>query len=186
MASELPVVYILVEDESYIKFSYESSTFDLSFREMDFLETTYLYPHNSYKFTTGVKTFTDSVDFLMVPRSSSGRLEKGRAAISPDGLHNPVFLDDDRIGVLSVEASSSIKLANTIGVIDRDYKGEWIAWVQADCPHWDSVPLRGGSFYLQAVPLVPCRFKVVTQIEDVPEPLRTSSRGEGGFGSSGA
>lgn len=169
-----PTVYVLVDDPSYVKTAYDSSTFDLSFR-ID--QEVSIFSGASFKLKTGVKTFSDSVDFLMVPRSSSGRLSKGLFHIEAEPYKS--------LGI-EIERPSSLKLANTVGVIDRDYKGEWIAWVQVEAHEEDNFVLVPGNYYLQAVPLSPCSIQVVTSLNDVPEALRTSSRGEGGFGSSGA
>jgi dUTPase len=176
-------VYVLVPDLSFIKTGHESHSFDMSFRIARPLT---LEPGNSYSLTTGVRTFSTRTNFLMVPRSSSGRLldaptPSGQTGLLPSILHQGEGFPDIR-----TEAAAGIRLANTLGVIDWDYRGEWKAWVQADYNNSNRlVTLQPGKFYLQAVPLTPCNYVFTDNISDIPEALRETSRGEGGFGSSG-
>lgn len=77
-------------------------------------------------------------------------------------------------------AKHSIELTNTCGVIDADYRGEWMASVQvkpkADTAYgWDA-----GERILQFI-LVP----VASVTPEWAEELSSTERGTGGFGSSG-
>lgn len=73
-------------------------------------------------------------------------------------------------------AKHGVSLNNTVGVIDADYRGEWMAClrVKNGVPHrWEA-----GERLLQFI-LVP----VGTTELNLVEELGTTTRGEGGFGS---
>ena len=76
--------------------------------------------------------------------------------------------------------SKGLELVNTCGVIDADYRGEWIANLQLKPGH----PIREfntGDRLLQVV-LVP-HYQLNFQLVDE---LPATARGEGGFGSTGS
>lgn len=73
-------------------------------------------------------------------------------------------------------AKHGVSLNNTVGVIDADYRGEWVACLRLKngLPHrWEA-----GERLLQFI-LVP----VATPELNLVEELGTTARGEGGFGS---
>ena len=73
-------------------------------------------------------------------------------------------------------AKHGVSLNNTVGVIDADYRGEWVACLRLrnGLPHrWEA-----GERLLQFI-LVP----VATPELNLVEELGTTARGEGGFGS---
>ena len=75
-------------------------------------------------------------------------------------------------------AKHGLALNNTVGIIDSDYRGEWMAAVRvhdADSFYW-----KPGERLFQFV-LVP----VLTPELTIVNELDTTERGEGGFGSSG-
>lgn len=89
---------------------------------------------------------------------------------------------------LLVPRSSSgmrgIALRNTVGVIDADYRGEWIAHIvvddKGDNPYGSRVNYSRGDRILQAL-IVPCT-RVTVELSDS---LTITGRGDGGFGSTG-
>ncbi|BAR94570.1 deoxyuridine 5'-triphosphate nucleotidohydrolase [Pseudomonas phage Ka3] len=76
-----------------------------------------------------------------------------------------------------VGAKMGVRLRNTCGVIDADYRGEWMAKILTDGPDfkWEK-----GDRVLQFV-IVPAYTPELQLVEELPE----TSRGEGGFGSTG-
>ena len=73
-------------------------------------------------------------------------------------------------------AKHGVSLNNTVGVIDADYRGEWMAClrVKNGIPHrWEA-----GDRLIQFV-LVPAHTPELVLVEE----LDTTARGEGGFGS---
>ncbi len=75
-------------------------------------------------------------------------------------------------------AKHGLELNNTCGVIDADYRGEWVAVMRTKSGKEFS--WQQGERVLQCV-LVPVLSPVLEQVED----LDATDRGEGGFGSSG-
>lgn len=75
-------------------------------------------------------------------------------------------------------AKFSVELNNTVGVIDSDYRGEWMASMRTK----NSVPFgwNAGDRVLQfmLVPIITPPLELVTSLSD-------TDRGTGGFGSSG-
>lgn len=73
-------------------------------------------------------------------------------------------------------AKHGVSLNNTVGVIDADYRGEWVACLRLK----NGLPYRweAGERLLQFI-LVP----VATPELNLVEELGTTARGEGGFGS---
>jgi hypothetical protein len=139
----------------------------------------------AYTFNLGFKTFAPlGADMLMLPRSSSGNLNK-QSLSSSDIRHTYGKTSEEFNGTFqNIFFRSSLKLTNTVGYIDSDYRGEWIANIYLD---GYTAVLKPGKAYLQAVPVEPSkyRFKIVETISEVPETLRETQRGSGGFGSSG-
>ncbi|TNF01491.1 MAG: dUTP diphosphatase [Gammaproteobacteria bacterium] len=94
----------------------------------------------------------------------------GFAAEVPEG-HVALLLPRSSAG-----AKKGLELNNTCGVIDADYRGEWIAFLRiknSESLHWDQ-----GERLLQVliVPAASVNFEVVDE-------LSSTDRGEGGFGS---
>ena len=75
-----------------------------------------------------------------------------------------------------------INLRNTVGVIDADYRGEWIAHIvideQGDNSWGDVIKYKRGDRILQVL-IVPFK-KVDIELSDT---LSVTGRGDGGFGS---
>ena len=76
-------------------------------------------------------------------------------------------------------AKKGVELVNTSGVIDADYRGEWMAMLTLKNDH-PSFVFQPGEKLLQFI-IVP-----VTEVTPVwEEELSETERGEGGFGSTG-
>lgn len=78
----------------------------------------------------------------------------------------------------SSAGSKGIVLMNTVGLIDSDYRGEWIANMKNTSD--DTITWKAGDKLIQFI-LVPVVNFVLTQVEAVD----TTERGAGGFGSTG-
>lgn len=72
------------------------------------------------------------------------------------------------------------RLANCVGVIDSDYRGELQVRLFADSPKRDVLRINPGDRIAQAM-LVPIPSVELIEVEE----LTTTERGEGGFGSTG-
>ena len=96
----------------------------------------------------------------------------GFAAQVPEG-HVALLLPRSGVG-----AKHGLELNNTCGVIDSDYRGEWKACLRVK--NTDSFNWKAGDRLLQML-IVPIAQVELVQVESLNE----TSRGEGGFGSSG-
>jgi dUTP pyrophosphatase len=74
-------------------------------------------------------------------------------------------------------SSTKLKLVNTVGVIDSDYRGEVFVKCRAE---GETFRIKKGERVVQAI-LVPC----LTPELDFVDDLDTTDRGENGFGSTG-
>ena len=117
-----------------------------------------------------------AIDLYMPESGCVSGVEKkiplGFAAAIPKGY---VGLLLPRSGV---GAKHGLELNNTCGVIDADYRGEWVAVMRTKSGNefcW-----QAKDRVLQCV-LVPVLSPTLEQVED----LDATDRGEGGFGSSG-
>ncbi len=99
------------------------------------------------------------------------------------GLH--VEIPVNHVGILVPRSSwgaKGLKLANTIGIIDSDYRGE-IKIVRDFHPTKGHLDLKRGDKVAQLV-VVPCLTATVP-VNSLTD-LSTTDRGDGAFGSTGA
>lgn len=88
-------------------------------------------------------------------------------------------------GLLMMRSSAGlngIRLLNTVGVIDSDYRGEWIAHLDVETSGtvYREIAYKRGDRILQAVfvPVLQTELRLVTELSE-------TDRGTGGFGSTG-
>lgn len=98
----------------------------------------------------------------------------GFAAAVPEG-HVALILPRSSTG-----AKYGLELNNTCGVIDSDYRGEWMAVLRTKSKTNWSTAWSPGERLLQFL-IVPVADVTLEQVDDLDE----TSRGTGGFGSSG-
>ena len=131
---------------------------------------------NNFIMPTKGSNDAGAIDLYMPEAGSVAGTEKkfplGFAAAIPKGY---VGLLLPRSGT---GAKHGLELNNTCGVIDADYRGEWIAVMRTKSGKEFS--WQQGERVLQCV-LVPVLSPTLEQVED----LDATDRGEGGFGSSG-
>ena len=131
---------------------------------------------NNFIMPTKGSNDAGAIDLYMPEAGSVDGTEKkfplGFAAAIPKGY---VGLLLPRSGT---GAKHGLELNNTCGVIDADYRGEWIAVMRTKSGKEFS--WQQGERVLQCV-LVPVLSPTLEQVED----LDATDRGEGGFGSSG-
>ena len=85
--------------------------------------------------------------------------------------------------MLLPRSSAGIKgigLRNTVGVIDADYRGEWLAYITLDSICDKPITFKRGERALQAL-IVPF-FRVAIELTDT---LSETGRGDTGFGGTG-
>lgn len=133
--------------------------------------------HPNFKLPTKSTSGAGAYDLYMpeagdIPDLESVRVKLGFAAEVPEGY---IALLAPRSGAGS---KHTVELSNTVGYIDSDYRGEWIAKLQTKTglPYaWES-----GDRVLQfaLVPVLSVDFNVVDELND-------TDRSKGGFGSTG-
>ncbi|TXH15234.1 MAG: dUTP diphosphatase [Hyphomicrobiaceae bacterium] len=102
----------------------------------------------------------------------STRVGLGFAAAIPAG-HVGLIVPRSGVGT-----KNGLELNNTVGVIDADYRGEWVSWIRTK--NGQRFEWNKGDRILQAiiVPVTSPTLKLVDELDD-------TSRGAGGFGSTG-
>lgn len=122
--------------------------------------------------SAGIDVYVNNDDFTIAP----GEIKKvsfGFTAAIPDG----------HVGIMAIRSGHGAKglvLANAIGVIDQDYRGDWMANLINNNPH---EPIYISRYERVAqVLIVPVSYCDIEVVEELDE----TERGAGGFGSTGA
>lgn len=111
-------------------------------------------------------------DVILNPNQVN-KIPLGFAAEVPEGC----------VALLLPRSSTGIKgigLRNTVGVIDADYRGEWLAFITLDSICDKPITFKRGERALQAL-IVPF-FRVAIELTDT---LSETGRGDTGFGGTG-
>jgi dUTP pyrophosphatase len=133
--------------------------------------------HSNFKLPVKATKQAAAYDIFMPEDGQAGeyvttRIHLGFAAEVPQG-HVALLLPRSGVGV-----KSGLELNNTCGVIDADYRGEWIAVLKVK--HFPGVKWLAGDRLLQ--------FLIVPVLSVTPElvtDLGSTERGIGGLGSTG-
>lgn len=132
--------------------------------------------HNSFIMPTKGSEHAGAIDLYMPEAGevtdSPVMVKLGFAAAIPPGYVGLLFPRS------SVGAKHGVELNNTCGVIDSDYRGEWMASIRTK----SGIPFswKAGERVLQCV-VVACLDVQPKLVDDLDE----TKRGEGGFGSTG-
>ena len=117
---------------------------------------------------------------MAVPRGAAYRIAPGQTVMAQTGLacafpKGFVMLMYSRSGH---GFKNNVRLANCVGVIDADYRGELMAAVRNEGSH--VFDLVGGDRFAQAM-IVTLPWVNIWEVDELPP----TARGEGGFGSTG-
>ena len=110
--------------------------------------------------------------YIVIPARESVILHTGIQTEIPVGYFAPVF---SRSGM---GFKQDIRLANCVGVIDADYRGEWMVKLVNDSNEPRIIQSGDKIAQFTILPVLDI------QLEEVDE-LETTERGTGGFGSTG-
>lgn len=113
--------------------------------------------------------------YMPIGGCTSSQLTKIPLGFAAEVPENHVALIFPRSGV---GAKHGLELNNTCGVIDSDYRGEWIATMRTKSGEWFG--WEAGDRLLQFL-IVP----VAEVTLELADELDTTERGTGGFGSTG-
>lgn len=111
-------------------------------------------------------------DVILNPNQVN-KIPLGFAAEVPEG-HVALLLPRSSAGI------KGIGLRNTVGVIDADYRGEWLAFITLDSICDKPITFKRGERALQAL-IVPFS-RVAIELTDT---LSETGRGDTGFGGTG-
>lgn len=129
-------------------------------------------PTRGSVFSAGFDLYVDNnVDITIHPHETR-KIGTGLALEIPDGYYGAIFA---RSGLASKEG---LRPANCVGICDSDYRGEYIVAI-----HNDSNEDRVIEPKERIAQLIIMQYPHIT-FEEVDE-LSDTSRGEGGFGSTG-
>lgn len=129
-------------------------------------------PTRGSVFSAGFDLYADNnVDITIHPHETR-KIGTGLALEIPDGYYGAIFA---RSGLASKEG---LRPANCVGICDSDYRGEYIVAI-----HNDSNEDRVIEPKERIAQLIVMQYPHIT-FEEVDE-LSDTSRGEGGFGSTG-
>ena len=133
-------------------------------------------PLRATEYAAGFDIFAflpDEKPLVLFPGDSCS-MPLGFATALPNG-HAFLLLPRSGLG------SKGLSLRNTIGVIDADYRGEWIAKLHhsGDPGVCDPLVIVHGERILQAIPIQTSAL-ALAEVDDLPESDRA-----GGFGSTG-
>lgn len=125
-----------------------------------------------------------SNDFITLKKGQSTTIGLGFAAQVPDG-HVALLMPRSGFG-----SKYGMGLRNTVGVIDSDYRGEWMATITRD----NCEPTSAHDSYIDSVELhiapgdriLQCMIVPVSQVDFIiTNELDETERGTGGYGSTG-
>ena len=137
------------------------------------LSTTAKIPTHGSKEAAGYDLYADiSEDFVIIEPHTTKKIPTGLSIAIPDGYFGAIFA---RSGLATKEG---LRPANAVGVIDQDYRGEIIVALHNDTNHERFVNKGSRIAQLVIIPYLAVKFNEVDK-------LNTTSRGEGGFGSTG-
>ena len=138
--------------------------------EIQKLSETAIIPTCGSDFAAGYDMYADG-DFEIAP-GQTVFVGTGIAMAIPEGYAGLLF---PRSGIAS---KRGLRLANCVGVIDADYRGEIKAAIHSDSTKWQTIARGERVAQLVLVPFLSCEF-------DAVKTLSETKRGAGGFGSTG-
>lgn len=109
---------------------------------------------------------------VTIPSHSTVKIGTGLAIEIPEGYFGAVFA---RSGLATKQG---LRLANAVGVIDSDYRGEYIVALHNDTDEAKLITPGERIAQLVVMPYLAVEFNDVNELSD-------TDRGEGGFGSTG-
>lgn len=137
------------------------------------LSNTAKIPTHGSKEAAGYDLYADiSEDFVAIEPHTTQKIPTGLSIAIPDGYFGAIFA---RSGLATREG---LRPANAVGVIDQDYRGEIIVALHNDSNHERFVNKGSRIAQLVIMPYLAVKFNEVDK-------LNTTSRGTGGFGSTG-
>lgn len=135
----------------------------------------FIKPEYKTEYSAGMDIYLQEDATLVI--GADNIIHLGFAAEVPEG-YAAILLPRSSAGM------TGISLRNTAGVIDSDYRGEWIAHIVID-QNQDNA-LLDEWHYKRGDRIIQCLIVPVKKVDiELTESISVTSRGNGGFGSTG-
>lgn len=135
----------------------------------------FIKPEYKTEYSAGMDIYLQEDATLVI--GADNVIHLGFAAEVPEG-YAAILLPRSSAGM------KGISLRNTAGVIDSDYRGEWIAHIVID-QNQDNA-LLDEWHYKRGDRIIQCLIVPVKKVDiELTESISVTSRGNGGFGSTG-
>ena len=135
----------------------------------------FIKPEYKTEYSAGMDIYLQEDVTLVI--GADNVIHLGFAAEVPEG-YAAILLPRSSAGM------KGISLRNTAGVIDSDYRGEWIAHIVID-QNQDNA-LLDEWHYKRGDRLIQCLIVPVKKVDiELTESVSVTARGDGGFGSTG-
>ena len=131
-----------------------------------------IIPTYGTPFSAGADLYSLPGEAVTVPAHGTVMIHTGLAIELPEGYCGLIFA---RSGLAS---KRGLAPANKVGVVDSDYRGEWMVALHN---HTDAPAVVEGGERIAQMCIVPC----VQASFDIVDELTDTQRGAGGFGSTG-
>lgn len=135
----------------------------------------FIKPEYKTEYSAGMDIYLQEDTTLVI--GADNVIHLGFAAEVPEG-YAAILLPRSSAGM------KGISLRNTAGVIDSDYRGEWIAHIVID-QNQDNA-LLDEWHYKRGDRIIQCLIVPVKKVDiELTESVSVTARGDGGFGSTG-
>ena len=130
-------------------------------------------PTRGSEYAAGYDLYAAIADVVTIPAHSTVKVGTGLAFALPVGTFAAIFA---RSGLATKQG---LRPANCVGVCDSDYRGEYIVALHNDTDEEKSINPGDRIAQMVLLPYISMIFKEVESLDE-------TSRGAGGFGSTGA
>ena len=135
----------------------------------------FIKPEYKTEYSAGMDIYLQEDTTLVI--GADNVIHLGFAAEVPEG-YAAILLPRSSAGM------KGISLRNTAGVIDSDYRGEWIAHIVID-QNQDNA-LLDEWHYKRGDRIIQCLIVPIKKVDiELTESISVTARGDGGFGSTG-
>lgn len=122
--------------------------------------------------SAGYDLYADLSDNVVIEPHSTAKIDTGLQFELPDGYFAGIFA---RSGIASRDG---LRPANCVGICDSDYRGNYIVAIHNDSDTAKTIEVHQKIAQMIVLPYLPLEFEEV-------EELSETTRGAGGFGSTG-
>ena len=130
-------------------------------------------PTRGSEYAAGYDLYAATDKVIDIAPHSTVKIGTGLAVELPEGTFGAIFA---RSGLAT---KKGLRPANCVGVVDSDYRGECIVALHNDTDEMMSIDAGERIAQLIVMPYVAVDFNVVDELTD-------TTRGDGGFGSTGS